>query len=316
MGLSFSTGAFLAGVVVAGSTMGRQMRQDLSPISDLFVIFFFLSLGLLLDVGYVASNVPIVLLFLAAIVIGKVAILSAVFSMFKSSRKEALLTALLLGQIGEEAFLVVYVAMTYGIMNAEMFSLVVAGAVISIALNPVLVQYAPAISKAPQGLPALLKALKESLKAIPGLGLRRHAIVCGYGSLGQKVAQALALNGVSFLVIEEDPARISALKKSGFQYILGDPASAKVLQQANVFEARSLVVTLPDPLASERIIQQAKGLQPDLGVVSIHPNYDDRLGLSNYVLRHDGISSSILKKLLDAAKAGFPNKTYAYVEPY
>ncbi|MBM3926153.1 MAG: hypothetical protein FJ320_09275 [SAR202 cluster bacterium] len=316
MGLSLSIGTFLAGVVVAGSAMGRRMRQDLSPISDLFVIFFFLSLGLLLDVSYVVSNIPIVALFLASIIIGKVGILALVFSFFKSSRKDALPTALVLGQIGEEAFLVVYLAMTHGIMSAEMFSLVVAGAVISIALNPILVQYAPIFSKAPQGLPALLKGLKESLKALPGLGLRKHAIVCGYGSLGQKVAQTLALNGVSFVVIEQDASRLAALKQNGFHFIEGDPTSAHVLNRANIADARSLVVTLPDPLMSDRVIQQAKGLQPDLGVVTIHPSYDDRLGLSNYVLRHEGISSNILKKLLAAAKAGFPNKTYAFVEPY
>ncbi|MBI2935299.1 MAG: cation:proton antiporter, partial [Chloroflexi bacterium] len=184
LGISLVLGAFIAGLVVAESEVTYRVSREVSPISDIFVTFFFVSVGMLLDISFVLGHLSAVMVIVLVVVFGKAVLLTAIGLMFRYSARTSLLMGLTLAQIGEEAFLLAQIGLQHGILTSSSYSLVLAGAVISIVLNPLLLTSSPFLLGVFQKIPALKRAFLTSTQdpsgAIPE-GLQGHTIVCGYG---------------------------------------------------------------------------------------------------------------------------------------
>ncbi|MSQ12490.1 MAG: hypothetical protein EXR48_07405 [Dehalococcoidia bacterium] len=327
MGVSMVLGAFIAGLVVAESEVNFRIFKELSPVSDLFATFFFLSVGMLLDISFVVGHIPQVLLIVAIVMIGKPVILTAVGLLFKQSAASSLLFGLALAQIGEEAFVLAQVGLSEGVLSPSMYSLVLSGAVVSIVLSPVLMNCSGVLLHMAQSLPVLGQGFVE-------LGRSRtngvtewsgHAVICGYGQVGRELAQALDRRGVRYVVIERAPYLVAPLREKGVPVIVGDATNEAVLNKAGIQRASTLAVTLPDPKMTESVVLAARKLRKGLPIIVrgtgseremealqmagatevVHPSFEASLGFIRMVLRGSGVSSREVERTVLSKRIGF-----------
>ncbi|MBI2164935.1 MAG: cation:proton antiporter [Chloroflexi bacterium] len=328
MGLSLALGAFMAGLVIADSEVSRHVLREVSPISDIFITFFFVSVGMLLDIPFVLGHIPAILALVLVIVVGKALLIGLIPMLFRHSGKEALLTGLVLAQIGEEAFLLAQVGFNLGFLSGDTYSLVLAVAVISIVLNPFLYESAPVLLRGLKALPILGQAFQDSPRAFLGpgrQGLKEHTILCGYGEVGQQVVQALEKRGLPYTIIELDPHRLRQARDQGLPCIFGDASREDTLHEANIMAANSLIVTIPDPATAERVVRSARRLRKGMDVLAkgysengardrlanagatevVHPSLEASLEFIRCVLRCHGVSQREVERFILAKRAGF-----------
>lgn len=267
LGLSVAFGAFLAGVVVAQSPYATRALHELIPLRDLFVAIFFVSIGMLLDFAVVGGNWDLFLSLLLWGSLGKAALifLLALRSSFGASR--AFASGLLLGQMGEFAFLMAQAAV--GTPAEEGRQIVIAVAAVSMALSTALIQFGPQLERALVQLPGVAARWNRP----PTIGerpeeLRQHTIIAGYGETGREVARALQRRGFHYLVVDSDPNLPRELDGSGVPYIWGDLANPATLDEAGLQHARVLAVTVPDAAVAEAVVHRARQENPRLTIVT------------------------------------------------
>ncbi|MBI4336840.1 MAG: cation:proton antiporter [Chloroflexi bacterium] len=328
LGLSLALGAFIAGLVVANSEVSRRALREVSPISDIFVTFFFVSVGMLLDIPFVLTHAHSVVGMVVAILVVKVAVLVGVGFLFRYPGKTALLTAVTLGQIGEEAFVLAQVGLSQGLLDRNTYSLVLAGAVISIIVSPLLLLLSPAILRLLERTPLLGRIFAENPRAYlqGGRGLAGHAIICGYGQVGAELGQALERRGLPYVVVDLDDDAIQQLRSREVPCILGDASSTQVLAQAGLPRASSLAITIPDPVMAERIVRQARKVRQGLNIVVravdegedtvrdlleagatevVHPSFEASLGFIRCVLRDHGVPPREVERVVATKRMAF-----------
>ena len=267
-GLSLALGAFIAGIVVGESDLSYHILGEITPLRDVFVGLFFVSVGMLVNPVLVFENLPVVLLALALIVLAKGVISAAIVALSGYPVRTVVLTGATLGQSAEFSFLLASLGAGLGAIVPAAFSLILAAVVLSIVLAPSL-----------QGLGERLSSWLErrlpepSLARAPeaGLGveeeLRGHAVICGYGRVGSVIGSALAKRGFRFVAIDGDVRRVRALRAGGIRALLGDAGNPVLLDRAGVSRARVLVVALPDFLAARRVVTYAKQSNAKLNIV-------------------------------------------------
>lgn len=328
LGISLVLGAFIAGLVVAESEVTYRVSREVSPISDIFVTFFFVSVGMLLDIPFVFGHLSAVMVIVLVVVFGKAVLLTAIGFMFRYSGRTSFLMGLTLAQIGEEAFLLAQIGLQHGILTTSSYSLVLAGAVTSIVLNPLLLTASPSLLRLFQRVPVLKQAFLTSTQdpsgAIPE-GLQGHTIVCGYGQVGEELAQALDRHDIKYVVIDVEPRFTAALREKGVPVIHGDASNPLVLSKANLMRARCLVVTIPNPLVAGQVVRRARQLRRGLYIVVrgtggervveellqagasevIHPSFESSLEFTRSVLRDHGVSPKEVERLVQSKRIGF-----------
>jgi CPA2 family monovalent cation:H+ antiporter-2 len=328
LGLSLALGAFIAGLLVADSVVSHQVLREVSPLSDIFVTFFFVSVGMLLDIPFVLSHLHGVALLVLLIVVGKALLLTLVGLLFRYSGKTALLMGLTLAQIGEEAFLLSQVGLSQGLLSASTYSLVLAGAVLSIVLNPVLVALVPRTGEVLGRLPVLRVFFRRQPQLFSGAqrdGLWDHTIICGFGHVGQGLAQVLEREGLPYLVIDLDPERVHGLREKKVPCIFGDASSEAVLAKAYLHQARMLAVTVPDGATVERLVRNARKVRQGIEIVVrasgdgdsvselreagatevVHPSFEASLEFMRSVLRGNGVPARDIERLVLTRRLGF-----------
>jgi CPA2 family monovalent cation:H+ antiporter-2 len=265
-GLSLALGAFVAGVVVGESDLSHQILGDVLPLRDIFAGLFFVSVGMLVDPRFVISHVPLLLVVLALIVPVKGALCAALATLFGTPTRTAILVGAALAQSAEFSFLLARVGNDLGVVSPTVFSLMLSGAAASIVLAPAVYGAAHPLARRldhrwpgaqPEGAPA---------DQHPGADLRDHAVICGYGRVGQVVGSALR-SRVPYVVIEEDPRIVWRLREQGIRVIHGNAALPAVLARADLTRARVLVVAIPDPVDARQIVDQALAAAPGLDIV-------------------------------------------------
>ncbi|MBB3656216.1 CPA2 family monovalent cation:H+ antiporter-2 [Rhizobium sp. BK650] len=283
-GVSLALGAFFAGMVLAESELSHRAAQESLPLRDAFAVLFFVSVGMLFD-PYILIERPLpVLATIFIIVIGKSAAAFLIVLLFKKPVSTALTISASLGQIGEFSFILAALGVELGLLPQEGRDLILAGAIISIILNPLLfficdrmrpllespTREEPA-AEAPAPTPdagnAHEKEQPDSDEVHPTT-LTDHAILVGYGRVGSIVGQNLKSSGTPFLVIEDSDKRIAELRSQGIKVLSGNAVARETLDLANLAGARSLVIAIPNAFEACRIAEQGRATNPSILIVA------------------------------------------------
>jgi CPA2 family monovalent cation:H+ antiporter-2 len=264
-GVSFALGAFFAGMVMRESPLSYRAAEESLPLRDAFSVLFFVSVGMLLDPN-VIINQPLKLLeVLAIIILGKSLAAFFLVQLFRYPLNTALTVSASLAQIGEFSFILAGLGVSLGLLPTEGQSLILAGAIIAIALNPLVfraIEPAQAWIRSRSKLAQALERPDDPLAVLPmTVDLNRltgQVVLVGYGRVGRRIGDALTENGISFVVAEENREIVEKLRDAS------DPA---VLIQAHVHRARMLVIATPDTLDVRRMIETARTVNPRIETI-------------------------------------------------
>jgi CPA2 family monovalent cation:H+ antiporter-2 len=269
-GVSLALGAFLAGVIIGESDVSHQVGADVLPFRDIFAALFFVSVGMLVNPLALVANAGQVLALTALIVVGKAVITVLLGVVLPASSRTMLVVAAGLSQIGEFSFIVGQSGLALGVLSQDQYGLILAGALLSIVINPLLFSLLPHVERLLARTPALSRLLDHGRPMPQPVhhALSDHVVVVGYGRVGAHVVDVLTHLGVPLLVVEQDAARAAAFQQRGVPTLFGDAANSELLTHTGLARARALVVTVPDETAAELVVTAAHDLAPDLPIIA------------------------------------------------
>jgi CPA2 family monovalent cation:H+ antiporter-2 len=273
IGLSLALGAFIAGIVISESEYAFEVIAQVRPLRDLFASLFFVSIGMLLDPGFVAGHWPAVLAVALVVVLGKFLLGAVGVYLAGGHARTALLVGAGLAQIGEFSFVLAEMGRSRNLIAPEIGGVILAGALLTVLVAPFLYGAAGPLFDVLGTLPAFSRLLRARGPAPPphaspeAQGLVR-AVVLGYGRVGHAVSDALLEQGVWHVVVDYDPAAIARLRDWGMPAVYGDASSEPVLAQALSPEAEIAVVALPEAATTERAVRTLRRLAPDLRILA------------------------------------------------
>lgn len=277
-GVSFALGAFFAGVILSESELSQRAAEDSLPLQDAFAVLFFVSVGMLFDPSVVLRAPLEVLGVLLVIVVGKSVAAFAIMLVFRHPVGTALTVSASLAQIGEFSFILAALGVSLQLLPADARDLILAGALLSITLNPLFFALQPGIEAWLRRRPALLRAL-ERAPATPATdstrladAFRDHAIVIGHGTVGRAITTALRAQSLPFVVIERDTARYQALRGATLPALHGDASQTELLQRAGIAVARVLIIAAPETFQTRCAAEAATELNPAICVIGHRPN--------------------------------------------
>ncbi|OEZ32199.1 YbaL family putative K(+) efflux transporter [Variovorax boronicumulans] len=284
-GVSFALGAFFAGMVMRESQFSHRAAQESLPLRDAFAVLFFVSVGMLFDPSVLLERPLQVLAVVLVIVLGKSLAACALVLVFRYPLATALTVSASLAQIGEFSFILAGLGVSLGLLPVEGQSLVLAGALISIATNPLwfsliapLQKWLHAHSKFARELDARSDPLAELPMTTEAKYLSRQVVLVGYGRVGRRIAAELETNDIPYVVAEQNRELVEKLREAGIPAVWGDAADPAVLIQAHVARARVLVVATPDAMNVRQMIETARTLNPTIQtVVRSHNEQEARL---------------------------------------
>jgi CPA2 family monovalent cation:H+ antiporter-2 len=267
--VSFALGAFFAGMVMGESDLSQRATEEAMPLRDAFAVLFFVSVGMLLNPMVFVDAPLAVLATIAIIVIGKSVAAYAIVRAFGHTNSTALTVAASLAQIGEFSFILIGLGISHNMVPKEARDLILAGAIVSIVLNPLAFIL---MERLRHGEPILPQpspdAEDEPATLLKATKLSGHDVLIGYGRVGSLIGRALAHGGGNIVVIETDDDLIQKARLDGAEVISGNAADAAILTAANVAGARRLFVTIPEPFEAGQAVQQARAANPSLDILA------------------------------------------------
>jgi len=269
--VSLALGAFLAGVVLNETQFSHQIGDDVLPFRETFAVIFFVSVGMIVNPVYLWANAGQVLALTALIVLGKSFFTQLLGFVLPASGRTMLIVAAGLSQIGEFSFILGQAGVTLGLLTTEQYSLILAGSLLSIMVNPLMFRSIKTVERVMQRMsPQLWERFDQHPLQPADLALPRegHVVVVGYGRVGQHIVNVLERLGVPRLVIEIDSGRAAEFNARGIPTLFGDAANSDVLIHAGLERARALVVTLPDETATEMVVAAARKIAPNLPIIA------------------------------------------------
>lgn len=291
--VSFALGAFFAGMVMRESEFSHRAAQESLPLRDAFSVLFFVSVGMLFEPAILVEQPVRVFFVLAIIIVGKSLAAALLVVAFRYPLNTALTVAVSLAQIGEFSFVLAGLGLSLGLLPAEGMSLVLAGALISIALNPFLFTAIEPFRRWALMRSALARRLEQRQDPYAELPmstgreyLEGQVVLVGYGRVGRRVAETLDARGVPYVVAEQNRERVEDLRNKGVAAVSGNAADPAVLIQAHIADAVMLVVTIDDSLGVRQMASTARTLNPDVEIV-LRSDSEDELSL----LRNEGIGT-------------------------
>jgi CPA2 family monovalent cation:H+ antiporter-2 len=265
-GISIALGAFVAGVLVGESDLSHQILGEIEPLRDILAGLFFVSVGMLVDPLFIVQNVPLVVAAVVLIVVVKGVVIAGLVRLFGFSGQTSLLTGVVLAQAAELSFLLASVGSDIGAIGATAFNTMLASSALSTILAPsLLVAMTPLARRLDRSGVGAVDVGAEV--PVEDFGRRRYAIICGFGRIGQVIAEALDRRGVRYVVIDQDPRIVRRLRERKVPAYVGSAENAVLLERAGVARAHALIVAMPDALAARRIVEQARHHRKDLDVV-------------------------------------------------
>jgi CPA2 family monovalent cation:H+ antiporter-2 len=271
--VSFALGAFFAGVILSESELSHQAGNDSLPLKDAFAVLFFVSVGMLFDPTVLLRQPLAVLAVLAIIMFGKSIAAFVIVLAFRHPVRTALTVSASLAQIGEFSFILAGLGAALGLLPPEGRDLILAGAILSIALNPVTFAVIDPLNRWLEARPRLLRLLERRgaeqhrAAASSAVDLRDHAILVGYGRVGGAIGEVLRAQELPFAVIERDHLMLASAQAAGVPTIVGDAAVPGVLEAAGIANARLVVVATPDSFQARRIVELARQLKSGIDLV-------------------------------------------------
>ena len=270
-GVSLALGAFIAGVVVSESPYSHQVNAELLPFRDTFAVLFFVSVGMLVNPFDLVGHWREVLALSAVIIIGNSLVGAGVSFLFPYPARTGLIVGAGLGQIGEFSFIVGQTGVALGLIDKDQYALILAGAIVSITVNPFLYRLIGPAERLLRRSPTLWAWIDRDAHAQrlpPADTLRRHVVVVGVGRGGQHLVEVLRSLQVPHLAIDADWSRLEPLAKAGTPTLYGDAGNSTILEHAALEHARVLVVTVPDETVASIVVASARDLAPEIPVIA------------------------------------------------
>jgi monovalent cation:H+ antiporter-2, CPA2 family len=273
--VSFALGAFFAGMILSESELSQRAAQETLPLRDAFAVLFFVSVGMLVDPMIVVREPLPLLATLLIIVFGKSVAAYFIVRMFGYPKSHALTISASLAQIGEFSFILAGLGVSLSLLPDRARDLILAGAILSILLNPLL--FAWLDRYLPKPMPAAPAVIPPPAGESEGNGTREplratsttdHVVLIGYGRVGRIVAVTLRQSQAPFLVVEETRPAALLARQSGMEAIHGNATDPEVMQAINLDEARCLLVAIPDAFEGGQIAAQARAINPTLPIIA------------------------------------------------
>lgn len=270
-GVSLALGAFVAGAVVSESPLSHRIASDLLPFREAFSVLFFVSIGMLLDPHYLLDNVGPVLAMTGLIVLGKPLVTASWAFLFRRPARTALIVAAGSSQIGEFSFILGQTGLALGLLERAQYSLILAGALMSITINPLMLRGVDVSERCLRRIRPLWRWLDRygSVQALPlDESMVDHVVIAGCGRVGKHIVGVLGRLHTPYLVIDSNIETVQKLTATGVPALLGDTANSDILAHAGLGRARMLVVTLPEEAATELTVAAARDLAPQLPIIA------------------------------------------------
>ena len=318
-GVSFALGAFFAGMILSESKLSQQAATETLPLRDAFAVLFFVSVGMLFDPTILIREPVPVVATLLIIIVGKSLAAYAIVRAFGYSNATALTISASLAQIGEFSFILANLGVDLQLLSEPGRDLILAGAIISIILNPFLFSALDWISARQQTQPARAPSARAGetgpRETIEPTSLKDHVVLIGHGRVGRAVSAALRAQKVPLFVIEDDEEAVGALKAQGIEALAGNAADPEVLQAANLGVARCLLVAIPDAFEGGQVVQQARAVNSSLPIIA-RAHFEEEIdhlkrhGANVVVMGEHEIAKSMLVNIAEVApkRAGYPRQ--------
>ena len=294
-GVSLALGAFFAGMVLNGSELSHDAAERSLPLRDAFAVLFFVSVGMLFDPAVLVEHPWRVLAVCLVIIVGKSIAALAIVLVFRRGLDTALFISASLAQIGEFSFIIVGLGVSLGLLPEEGRDLVLAGAILSITLNPLMFWISDRMAP---WLGPLERFLGRQRTRPPAIVVKDHVIVVGHGGVGRYVTEKLIAEGRKFVVIDNDPDEVEALHERGVEVVYGNAALPGVLASASINDASLLVVAVPQVFEAGEIVRRARAKSPELTIVSraqgqAEADHLESLGASAVVIGEREIAAAL-----------------------
>jgi monovalent cation:H+ antiporter-2, CPA2 family len=325
-GVSFALGAFFAGVVITESDMSHQAAAEALPLRDAFAVLFFVSVGMLFDPSVVVRSPLAVLATVMIVIVGKTVVAVSLVLLLGRPLRTALTVSASLAQIGEFSFVLAGLGVALGLLPPEGRDLMLAGALISIVLNPLVFAGATMLERWARLKPDVLDALERKPEHDTLVGgaqppLREHVVMIGFGRVGETIGRAFDRESVRYLIVEQNREIVDALRARGLQVLFGDAGRPGILEHAALPTACLLVIASPGAYQTRHIIRLARDLNPDVEiVVRTHSESERRhlesigvsravvgerelaLGMTRYALRSLGVPADEADAVVQAVR--------------
>ena len=281
LGLSIEMGAFVAGLMISEVEYADQTLTYVEPLRDIFATLFFAAIGMLIDPVFLWNNLELILGLVLLVLVGKFLVVTPLVKAFRYPLKTALTVGLGLAQIGEFSFVLASEGKSLGLVSRRVYMLILGTTAVTLVLTPFVLSLVPHLFKWAEKLPWLKQYLDSNdvpVEVGTDIPFQDHVVVCGYGQVGRNLVQLVQNHGLPVVVIDQSESRIQQLREAGVPYVYGNAASLHVLETAGVDKARSLAITLPDPMSTRLCLLRALELSPELDLV-VRANHDKDIEL-------------------------------------
>lgn len=267
-GLSLALGAFIAGLVLSESEYSHQIVADVLPFRDVFNSIFFISIGMLLSIGFLVTHVGIVLAWVVALIFGKAIFVALAVRLLGNSLRVSTMTAVGLAQVGEFSFILAKVGVGQGLLTDADYQTFLAAAIISMIATPFLIKAAPRIGYAIQSKLSPNSLLEPSMMGFsPVEPLKGHIIIVGYGLNGRNLSKVLRRVDIPYLILDLNAETVRKAAAEGEPIAFGDGTRNEVLHRMNLESARILVLATSDPIATRRTVALAREMNTDIHII-------------------------------------------------
>lgn len=299
LGLSLAIGAFLAGMALSDTDFTHQIISDINPFRDVFLSVFFVSLGMILNVNFLTDYTGYVILTSLGIIVIKALIVFGLVKLMKYPARTALLSGVMLAQIGEFSFVLASYGMEHNIISGIIYQGFIGASVLTFIATPLLVSLTYYLLDRKKNMEIVLPERKHKK-----LEANNHVIICGMGLNGKNLVKVLKNTGINYAVIDLNYRNIKEAKaKNEKNVIWGDASNVEILKSAGIDSARALVIAISDRFLTKRCVDIAKKIRPDLHII-VRTKYvadiDElvKLGADNIIPEEYETSIQILSRVL------------------
>ncbi len=266
-GLSLALGAFLGGMLIAETEFRYQVEEDIKPFRDVLLGLFFVVVGMALDLHVVVANLGWVLLLLAVPVLAKLTLIVLLSRAFGASLSTALRTGFYLAQAGEFALVMLALATENKLFSPELTQIVLAAMILSMAMAPLVIQFAEPIVRRLTANDWLARAAQVTQIAAKTMNRQDHVIICGFGRSGQNLGRLLEREEIPYIALDDDPERVREAAADGSTVVYGDASRREALTSAGLAKARAVAITFADTPTALKILHHVQANRHDLPVI-------------------------------------------------
>lgn len=271
IGLSLALGAFIAGLIISESEYSHQATSIILPFRELFTSFFFVSVGMLLDLSFFLKHIPIILILVLVVLIIKASVATIAVAILKYPTKTAILTGLALFQVGEFAFILSKIGINYNLLTPETNQYFLSVSIMSMMVTPFVIIFSDNIANKAIGVKRKLGLKRETdpnkIEEVGAPDLENHLVIIGYGMNGSNLAKAATASNIPFIVIEMNAEIVKREKAKGLPIIFGDATNDHILETVNLSKARAAVIAISENVDTQKIIRNIRSISDSLYLV-------------------------------------------------